>query len=71
MDSDNARATTVTEAKVIPDGYEVDPVQRLLIAGTDPSDHPLNMLGLAAFLYEDEAETGPLIEIPAKFTDDE
>ena len=24
MDSDNARATTITEAKVIPDGHEVD-----------------------------------------------
>jgi hypothetical protein len=71
MDSDNARATTITEAKVIPDGYEVDPVQRLLIAGTDPSDHPLDMLSLATFLYEDEAKTGPLLEIPAEFTDDE
>jgi hypothetical protein len=71
MDSDNARATTLTEAKVIPDGYEVDPVQRLLIAGTDPSDHPLDMLSLATFLYEDEAKTGPLLKIPAEFTDDE
>jgi hypothetical protein len=71
MDSDNARATTVTAAKVIPDGYEVDPVQRSLIAGSDPSDHPLDMLSLANFLYEDAAKTGPLLEIPAKFTDDE
>jgi hypothetical protein len=29
------------------------------------------MLGLATFLYEDEANTGPLLEIPAKFTEDE
>jgi len=71
MDSDNARATTITEAKVIPDGYEVDPVQRLLIAGTDPNSLPLDMLGLASFVYEDEAKTGPLLEIPADFTDDE
>ena len=71
MDSDNARATTVTEAKVIPDGYEVDPVQRLLIAGTDPSDQPLDMLSLASFLYEDEAKAGPRLEIPAEFTDGE
>jgi hypothetical protein len=27
--------------------------------------------GLAAFLYEDEAGTGPLLEIPEQFTDDE
>ena len=71
MDCDNPRATTITEAKVIPGDYEVDPVQRLLIAGTNPSDHPLDMLSLATFLYEDEAKTGPLLEIPAKFTDDE
>ena len=70
MDCDNARATTITAAKVIPDGYEVDPVQRLLIAGADPSDRPLDMLSLASFLYEDEAKTGPLLEIPAKFTDE-
>ncbi len=71
MDCDNARATTLTAAKVIPDGYDVDPVQRSLIAGTDPSDHPLDMLSLAAFVYEDAAKTGPLLEIPAEFTDDE
>ena len=29
------------------------------------------MLSLATFLYEDEAKTGPLLEIPAKFTADE
>ena len=36
MDCDNARATTLTGAKAIPDGYEVDPVQHMLIAGPDP-----------------------------------
>jgi hypothetical protein len=29
------------------------------------------MLSLATFLYEDEGKTGPRLEIPAKFTDDE
>jgi hypothetical protein len=29
------------------------------------------MLSLANFLYEDEARTGPLLDIPAKFTEDE
>jgi hypothetical protein len=71
MDSDTARATTITEAKVIPDGYDVDHFQRVLIVGTDPNSRPLDMLSLASFLYEDEAKTGPLLEIPAKFTDDE
>jgi hypothetical protein len=32
---------------------------------------PLDMLSLATFLYEDEAKTGPLLGIPAQFTDDE
>ncbi len=71
MDCDNARATTITEAKVIPDGYEVDPRQNVLIAGRDPNSRPLDMLSLASFLYEDEPKTGPLLEIPAEFTDDE
>jgi len=30
MDCDNARATTITEAKVIPDGYQVDPLRHVL-----------------------------------------
>jgi hypothetical protein len=71
MDSDNARKTTITEAKVIPDGYDVDALQHVVIVGTDPSDHPLDMLSLATTLYEDEAKTGPLLEIPAEFTGDE
>ena len=28
------------------------------------------MLSLATFLYEDEAKTGPRLEIPTKFTED-
>ena len=71
MDCDNARKTTITEAKVIPDGYEVDPLRHVLIAGTDPGAHPLDIVSLATFLYEDEAKTGPRLEIPAKFTDDQ
>ncbi len=71
MDSDNARATTLTAAKVIPDGYDVDALQHVLIVGTDPKSLPLDMLSLAAFLYEDEAKTGSRLKIPAEFTDDE
>jgi hypothetical protein len=65
MDCDNARATTLTAAKEIPSGYQVDPAQQLLIAGSD-----LVGITLASFLY-DEAETGPRLEIPKKFTDDD
>jgi hypothetical protein len=71
MDSDHARATTITEAKVIPEGYDVDHFQHALIVGTDPNSHPLDMLGLASFLYEDEAKTRRRLEIPTEFTDDE
>jgi hypothetical protein len=71
MDCDSARATTITEAKVIPEGYDVDHFRRVLIASRDPRGLPLDMLSLATFLYENEAKTGPLLEIPAKFTDDE
>ena len=40
-DCDNARATTLTAAKAMPDGYEVDPTQQVLIAGTRPDwDQP-------------------------------
>jgi hypothetical protein len=66
MDCDNARPTTLTAAKVIPDDNEVDPEQRALIAGTDALG-----ISLASFLYENEAETGPLLDIPAKFSDDD
>jgi hypothetical protein len=65
MDCDNARATTLTVAKAVPDGYEVDPAQQVLIAGTDPI-----RITLASFLYEDEGKSGPALEIPAKFSTD-
>ena len=29
------------------------------------------MLSLATFLYEDESKTGPRLEIPVQFTEDE
>ena len=71
MDCDSARATTITEAKVIPEGYEADVVHSLIIASRDPRGLPLDMLSLATFLYEDKAKTGSLLQIPAKFTDGE
>jgi hypothetical protein len=71
MDCDSARATTITEAKMVPEGYEADQTHSLIIASRDPKSLPLDMLSLATFLYEDEAKTGPLLEIPAKFTEDQ
>ena len=70
MDCDSARATTITAAKVVPEGYEADQVHSLIVASRDPKSLPLDMLSLAAFLYEDEARTGPRLEIPALFTDE-
>ena len=64
MDCDNARQTTLTAAKAIPDAYELDPAQHALIAAISPIG-----ISFASFLYENEVETGPLLEIPAKFTD--
>ena len=71
MDCDCARATTITEAKIVPEGYEADQVHSLIIASRDPKGLPLDMLTLATFLYEDEARTGSRLEIPASFTKDE
>jgi len=71
MDSDGAQATTITNAKVVPEEYEADQTHSLIIASRDPNGLPLDMLSFATFLYEDQAKTGPLLEIPAKFTDDE
>jgi len=63
MDCDNARATTLTAAKAIPDHYRVDTAQQTLIAGSDPIG-----ISLASFLYGDAAETGAPVDIPAKYT---
>jgi hypothetical protein len=71
MDCDSARATSITAAKVVPAGYEADQPHSLIIASRDPRGLPLDMLSLATFLYEDEGRTGPRLEIPAKFTEDE
>jgi hypothetical protein len=71
MDSDCARRTTITAAKLVPDGCDMSPVRSLIIASGDPKGLPLDMLSFATFLYENEAETGPLLEIPEQFTDDE
>ena len=71
MDCDSARATTITAAKIVPGGYEADQVHSLIIASRDPKGLPLAMLSLASFLYDEKAKTGPRLEIPAKFTEDE
>src|SRR5689334_21429972 len=65
MDCDSAGATTITAAKFVPDGYEADKVHSLIIASRDPRGLPLDMLSFATFLYEDEAKTGPRLEILA------
>ena len=64
MDCDNARPTTLVAAKAIPDGYKLDPAQHALIAAISPIG-----ISFASFLYENEIETGRLLEIPARFTD--
>ena len=71
MDCDSARATTITAAKIVPEGYEADQAHSLIIASKDPKGLPLDMFSLATFLYENKAKTGPFLEIPAKFTEDE
>src|SRR6267378_743375 len=71
MDSDGARATTITGAKLVPDGYNVDPKGELIVARNEEDPSALDMLSFATFLYENEAETGPLLKIPEQFTDDE
>ena len=71
MDCDSARATTLTAAKAVPEGYEVDQAHSLIVASRDPRGLPLDMLSLATFLYEDEGKTGSRLEIPTEFTDSE
>jgi hypothetical protein len=72
MDSDNARKTTITNAKAIPDKLEL--VAGDIILGRDrPAILSFGVpgYGLSTFLYANEAETGPLLNIPEQFTDDE
>ena|SRR5271163_545640 len=71
MDCDSAHATTITGAKIVPEGYEADQAHSLIIASRDARGVPLDMLSLATFLYQDKARTDPLLDIPAKFTKDE
>jgi hypothetical protein len=71
MDSDSARATTITGLKLVPDGYDVDPKTELIVARDEKGPSALDMLSFATFLYENEAETGPLLKIPERFTEDE
>jgi hypothetical protein len=66
MDCDNARATTLTAAKAIPDRYRVDPTQQqVLMTRADPVG-----IGFASFLYSNETGTGPLLDIPLQYLDD-
>ena len=71
IDSDGARKTTLTFAKIVPHGHEADQTNGLIVASRDPRGLPLDMLSLATFLYESEAKTGPRLEIPVQFTKDE
>ncbi len=71
MDSDGARRTTITSVKLVPDGYDVDPKTELIVAANKEDLSALDMLSFATFLYENEAETGPLLKMPEQFTDDE
>jgi hypothetical protein len=70
MDCDNARGSTITEVKIVPDGYEADRAHSLIIISRDPTGLPLDTLSLATLLYEDEGKTGRRLEIPSKFTDE-
>jgi hypothetical protein len=66
MDCDGARKTTLTFIKEIP--------TRLEEAGGilwDRSENPDRPLAIAPATFLHDAEHGPLIEIPTKFTDDE
>jgi hypothetical protein len=54
MDCDSARATSITAAKTVPEGYEADEAHSLIVASRDPRGLPLGMLSLATFLYEDD-----------------
>jgi hypothetical protein len=68
MDSDNARKTTITNAKLIPeDKFDANTGAGALF---DRAERPRGY-GLDTFLYENEAETGPLLVIHEQSTEDE
>ena len=71
MDCDGARRSTITGAKGVPDGYDVDPKTDLIVTRDEKGPSTLDLLSFATFLYENEAETGPLLKIPEQFTDEE
>jgi len=71
MDSDGARRTSITSIKVVPDGCDVDPKTELVVTRNEEDPSALDLLSFTTFLYENEEETGPLLKIPERFTDDE
>jgi hypothetical protein len=64
MDCDGARKTTLTFVKEIPGG--LDETQGILWDRSENPDRPL-AIAPVTFLYS--GEHGPLLEIPAKFTE--
>jgi len=72
MDSDNARQTTITGAKVIPDALELV-AGDIILRRDRPTMPGFGVPGytLSRFLYDNEAETGPLRKIPEEFTSDQ
>ena len=71
MDCDNARATTLTAAKAIPDGYEVDPVQHVLIAGSDPNGRRWTCSASPRSFTRTRPRPARCSRSPRKFTDDD
>ena len=47
------------------------PEMSLIVATNKEDPSALDMLSFATFLYENEAETGPLLEIPEQFIKDQ
>jgi hypothetical protein len=71
MDCEGARRMTITSVKLVSEGYDADPKRELIVARNEEDPSALDMLSFATFLYENEVETGPLLEIPEQFTDHE
>jgi hypothetical protein len=73
MDCDSARATTITNAKVIPeDKFELADDTCILFRNRGHQPRcGVEGYALSTFLYEDDEKTGPLLKIPEQFTDDE
>ena len=57
MDCDSARATTITNAKVVPEGAVVGQHHDTVITKSQE-------MTLGSFLYENDTETGCLLSIP-------